>query len=315
MFDEVQELWRYRELLFSMVQRDLKIRYKNSFLGFLWSLLNPLVTVATMTVVFQFILGNTTPNLGAYIFAAYLPYMFFQLCLLDSSQTILLNIQLIKKIYFPREILPLASAISNFIHFLFGLLVLFLFLIVVYAAFPAPNGSRIWPFHSGIVLLPLLLIMSFCLATGFSFLISAANTFYEDVKYIVAVLLYLMFFLCPIMYFSEKVYYSDLNSAHAWFYRLYHLNPIATLCTAYRKAILDPQPVQVGEQVVKVLDKYEMVKGKNIPVFKDTIVPVLKPAIGMDWKYVAIAFVVSVAVLLIGYSTFNRVKWRFVERP
>src|SRR5579862_7329980 len=93
MREEVKELWRFRELLFSMVQRDLKIRYKNSFLGFLWSLLNPLVTVATMTVVFQLILDNSTPNLGAYIFAAYLPYMFFQLCLLDSSQTILVNIQ------------------------------------------------------------------------------------------------------------------------------------------------------------------------------------------------------------------------------
>ncbi|HTQ10792.1 MAG TPA: ABC transporter permease, partial [Fimbriimonadaceae bacterium] len=301
------ELWRFRELLFSMVQRDLKIRYKNSFLGFLWSLLNPLITVATMTVVFQLILDNHTPNLGAYIFAAYLPYMFFQLCLLDSSQSILLNIQLIKKIYFPREILPLAGAISNFIHFLLGILVLFAFLIVVYIFFPGAGGVRVWPFHSGIVILPLLLFMSFSLATGFSLLISAANTFYEDVKYIVAVLLYLMFFLCPIMYFSEKVYYSLFNSTHPWFYRLYNLNPIAALCTAYRKALLDPQPVQVGNLSDAsghlVLDA----KGQPIPLMKD--------AIGMDWKYVAIAFLFSVAILLIGYHVFNRLKWRFVERP
>ncbi len=298
MLAEVKELWRFRELLFSMVQRDLKIRYKNSFLGFLWSLLNPLVTVATMTVVFQFILDNKTPNLGAYIFAAYLPYMFFQLCLLDSSQTILVNIQLIKKIYFPREILPLASAISNFIHFLLGLLVLFLFLLVVYAFFPGANGLRIWPFHSGIVILPLLLFMSFCLATGFSFLISAANTFYEDVKYIAAVILYLMFFICPVMYFSEQVYWSHANQANHWFYRIYYMNPVATLCTAFRKAILDPQPVRVGQDVVD---------GK--------IVPHLYPPIGMDWKYVAIALVISVSVLLLGYHVFNRLKWRFVERP
>ena len=299
MREEAKELWRFRELLYSMVQRDLKIRYKNSFLGFLWSLLNPLVTVATMTVVFQIILGDSTPNLGAYIFAAYLPYMFFQLCLLDSSQTILVNIQLIKKIYFPREILPLASAISNFIHFLLGLAVLFLFFIVVYIGFPGPNGLRIWPFHSGILILPLLLFMSFSLATGFSFLISAANTFYEDVKYITAVILYLMFFICPVMYFSEKVYYSKFNQAHAWFYKLYYMNPIATLCTGYRKAILDPQPVHVGPDIV--------VNGKIVQVMSDPI--------GMDWKYIAIAFVFSIAVLLFGYSTFNRLKWRFVERP
>lgn len=307
MRSEIKELWKFRELLFSMVQRDLKIRYKNSFLGFVWSLLNPLVTVATMTVVFQLILDNHMPNLGAYIFAAYLPYMFFQLCLLDSSQTILVNIQLIKKIYFPREILPLASAISNFIHFVLGLLVLFAFLIVVYIFFPGPNGVRVWPFHSGILLLPLLLFMSFCLATGFSFLISAANTFYEDVKYIVAVVLYLMFFLCPVMYFSEKVYYSDFNSTHPWFYRVYHLNPIATLCTSYRKAILDPQQVQVGNLATP--------SGRVVLNAKGQVIPLMKDAIGMDWKYVAIAFVVSVAVLLIGYHVFNRLKWKFVERP
>jgi lipopolysaccharide transport system permease protein len=297
MLAEAKELWKFRELLYSMVQRDLKIRYKNSFLGFLWSLLNPLVTVATMTVVFQFILNNNTPNLGAYIFAAYLPYMFFQLCLLDSSQTILVNIQLIKKIYFPREILPLASAISNFIHFLLGLLVLFVFLIVVYIFFPGPNGLRVWPFHSGILLLPLLLFMSFCLATGLSFLISAANTFYEDVKYIVAVILYLMFFICPVMYFSEQVYYSPHNASH-WFYRMYYMNPVATLCTAYRKAILDPQPVKVSTHSPS---------GQTIDA--------MYPPIGMDWKYIAIAFVVSVSILLIGYRVFNRLKWKFVERP
>src|SRR5437762_12320126 len=103
MLSELKELWRFRELLFSMVQRELKIRYKNSFLGFLWSLLNPLLTVLVMTLVFKNVMQNQTPNLGAYILAAYLPYMFFQLCLMDSAQTIISNIQPKKKIYFPRE--------------------------------------------------------------------------------------------------------------------------------------------------------------------------------------------------------------------
>lgn len=284
MLSELKELWRFRELLFSMVQRDLKIRYKNSFLGFVWSLLNPLITVAVMTVVFQNIMDVKVPNQGAYIFAAYLPYMHFQLTLMDSSQQIISNLQLIKKIYFPREILPLASAISNFIHFAMGLLVLFAFLVVVYILHP-----QVWPFHSGILYLPLLLFMSFCLSAGFSLVISALNTFYEDVKYIVGVLLYLLLFLCPIMYFSEQVYWSSTNQANPMMYRLYNLNPIAVLCTAYRKAILDPQAVKV--------------RGVEYS------------PIGMDWKYVAIAFVVSIAVLLGGYAIFNRMKWRFVERP
>ncbi|HWA82348.1 MAG TPA: ABC transporter permease [Fimbriimonadaceae bacterium] len=289
MLAELKELWRFRELLFSMVQRDLKIRYKNSFLGFLWSLLNPLVTVGTMTLVFRNVMENNTANLGTYIFAAFLPYMFFQLAVMDSAQTIISNIQLIKKIYFPREILPLASAISNFIHFLMGLLVLIVFMLVVYVFFPGPEGQRVWPFHVGFFVLPLLLTISFCLTLGFAFLVSAANTFYEDVKYIAGVLLYLLMFICPIMYFSEQVYYSTTNQAHPIFYRLYYMNPVATLCTAYRKAILDPQPVKVNGT--------------------------LYDAIGMDWKYVIVALIFSVAILVIGYSTFNRLKWKFVERP
>lgn len=284
MLGEAKELWKFRELLFSMVQRDLKIRYKNSFLGFLWSLLNPLLTVSVMTFVFQTFIEVKVPNQGAYIFAAYLPFMYFQLTVMDSAQTVLSNLPLVKKIYFPREILPLASAISNFIHFLLGLVVLFVFMLVVYVIHPGD-----WPFHTGIVLLPVLLFMSFCLATGFALMVSALNTFYEDVKYIVGVLLYLLLFLCPIMYFSENVFYSKANEANHLVYRLYYMNPVATLCTAYRKSILDPQPVTVGG--------------------------VQYPPIGMDWKYIAIAFVVSIGVLLTGYGVFNRMKWRFVERP
>lgn len=289
MLAELRELWKFRELLFSMVQRDLKIRYKNSFLGFLWSLLNPLVTVTTMTIVFRLFMNNNTPNLGAYIFAAFLPYMFFQLAIMDSAQTILSNIQLIKKIYFPREILPLASAISNFIHFLMGLLVLFAFMIVVYIFFPGPSGERVWPFHTGMLNLPLLLLISFCLTLGVAFIVSAANTFYEDVKYIAAVLLYLLMFICPVMYFSEQVYYSHANQLNPLVYRLYYMNPVATLCTSYRKAILAPQPVKVGD--------------------------VSYAAIGMEWHYILVALAASIFFLVFGYWTFNRLKWKFVERP
>ncbi len=284
MLNELKELWKFRELLFSMVERDLRIRYKNSFFGFLWSLLNPLLTVVVMTFVFQTFMQNPTKNLSAYILAAYLPYMFFQLCLMDSAQTILGNVHLIKKIYFPREILPLAAVMSNFVHFALALVVFFVYLIGVYIVHPG-----IFPFHSGILLVPVLLVINFCLVTGLAFLISAANAFYEDVKYMVGVVLYLLFFLCPIMYFVEQVYHSTVNKDHAILYKIYNLNPIAELCTAYRKAILDPQPVYFEGQ--------------------------FHAPIGMDWKYLWITAGFSVLILFVGYGFFNRMKWRFVERP
>ncbi|MEZ5162709.1 MAG: ABC transporter permease [Fimbriimonadaceae bacterium] len=129
MRENLRELWKFRELLWAMVERELRIRYKNSFLGFFWSLLNPLVTVAVMTVVFKYLMQNSTPNFSAYVLAAYLPFLFFNMTLLDSAQSVLVSLPVVRKVYFPREILPLASIASNFIHFLLALLVfLFIFL-------------------------------------------------------------------------------------------------------------------------------------------------------------------------------------------
>lgn len=284
MLAELKELWKFRELLITMVQRDLKIRYKNSFLGFFWSLLNPLITVLVMTLVFKNFLRNGTPNLSAYVLAAYLPYMFFQLCLMDSSQTILSNIVIIRKIYFPREILPLASVISNFIHFLLALVVFFGYLLFIYIGDP-----KLSPFQWTVFYLPVLLLINLMLATGLSLIISALNTFYEDVKYIVSVSLYLLFFLCPIMYFSEVVYAKSMDHGSTLLYRVYHLNPVAMICTAYRKLMVAPQDVLDGDR------KY--------------------PALPLDWVLLGVAAVISFLVLIGGYAMFNRLKWKFVERP
>ncbi len=282
---ELRELWRFRELLASMVERELRIRYKNSFLGFLWSLLNPLIIVLVMTFVFRNFVGIQTPNLSAYILAAYLPYLFFQMSILDSSQSVLASVQLIKKIYFPREILPLASILSNFVHFLLALVVFFGYLIVIYLRDP-----RIPTIQPTVAYLPLVVLINFALAAGLGLILSALNTFYEDVKYIATILLYVLFFLCPIMYFSENVFaWSAASSDGGLRYTLYHLNPVAMLCTAYRKVLVAPQAVELNG-----------VRYDPLP---------------LDWGLLGICAAVSVCTLWYGYWLFNRMKWRFVERP
>jgi ABC-2 type transport system permease protein len=258
--------------------------------GFFWSLLNPLVTVLVMTLVFKYFQYNGTPNLGAYVLAAYLPYMFFQLCLLDSAQSVLNGLDLAKKIYFPREILPLTMIVSNLIHFVLALAVFFVYLLGVYIYDP-----KISPFQLTSLWLPVLLIVNIALVTGLGLIISALNTFYEDVKYIVSVMLYLLFFLTPIMYFSESVYYAPVTKDHPWVYTLYHLNPVATLSTSYKKLLLASQPVPMRNPITL---KYEIV-----------------PAIPMDWTMFGITAVMSFAILIFGYHLFNRLKWKFVERP
>jgi lipopolysaccharide transport system permease protein len=285
MVKDLKELWSYRELLYVMVQRELRIRYKNSALGIIWSFLNPLLQVLVMSFVFNTFARFEIPNYTVYMLAAYLPFIFFQSSILDSAQSILVQYGLIKKIYFPREILPLAAVISNFIHLLIGFVIFFGLLLIAYIRDP-----RVVPFQSGTIYLPLLLLISFFLATGFSFIIAALNTFYEDIKYIAQIGLYLLFYLCPIIYFAEQVANSPKNLDKGFLlYKLYNLNPLAVMSQAYRKALLAPVDIKIQGSMAK--------------------------AMPMPWKYIAVTGVGSIIVFAFGYWLFNRLKWKFVERP
>lgn len=287
MLGELKELWRFRELLISLVERELKIRYKNSVLGFFWSLVNPLVTVAVMTLVFKYFLGQSVSSYILYVLAAYLPYMFFQFALMDSSQSIIVALPMVRKVYFPREALPLAQILANFIHFLLSMLVFFVIAIAVWIRRPGE-----FPIQPTVIFLPFLMLAHLALATGLAFIVSALNTFYEDVKYLLAAGLYILFFLSPVMYFSENVFAAMRSKGQLGelLYNLYHLNPIATFCTAYKKILLAPTEVPI--------------QGST-----ETL------SLGMNWTHLGIAVITSFLILFAGYGLFNRMKWRFVERP
>ena len=289
MLAELRELWDFRELLYALVERDIRIRYKNSIFGFLWSFLNPLATTVVMTVVFGKLLDNHVNNFSAYVLAVYLPYLFFQQSVMDSAQSVLGSIQIVKKIYFPRELLPLSLVISNFIHLVLGYGVFFLLLLVTYIAHP-----QVIPFQWTTIYLPILLVISLVLATGMSFLISALNTFYEDVKYMVGVAFYLMFFLWPVMYFIEMVANSSVVRHRPWLFKLYNLNPVADLSVAYRKILVAPTKI-------------------SVPGYKPGTTMAVDP-MPLDWNWVAYSAIFSVVILIVGYSVFRKLKWRFVER-
>lgn len=288
MRDDLKELWRFRELLWAMVERELRIRYKNSFLGFFWSLINPLMTVVVMTIVFKTFLQNSTENYAPYVLSAYLPFMFFNLAVMDSAQSVIVSLPVVKKVYFPREILPLASVLANFIHYLLALAVFFIYLFAVWAAY----GFKVSPFTWRIGFLPVLLVVSLALTLGTSLIVSALNVFYEDIKYVMGVLLYLAFFMTPIMYFSENVWNatSKKGASYEWLYYLYHLNPVATLATTYKKTLVPPGRIDVGSGMV------------------------VDP-ISQNWAMFGVTVAISFGILIFGYWLFNRMKWRFVERP
>lgn len=282
MIKELRELYRYRYLLSQLVVRDIKVRYKNSVLGFLWSLANPLIQVATITIVIKYIMGLSVPNYSAYLLAGYLPWMFFQLALLDSAQVVLGHRDLLRKVYFPREVLPMSVVTANLVHYVLSLVVFFAYLLFYrYFLHGAPITAKV-------LLLPALMLVQCALVTGLAFFISCLNVFYEDIKYLLAVLLNVFFYLTPVMYPAEFVH-DKLVSIHPLLYKAYLLLPMNALTDAYRKTLL-PSVESLNIRGVRV---------ESLP---------------LDYGALGVVAVVCVLVAVAGYAFFNSRKWVFAER-
>lgn len=282
MADELKELFRYRYLLAQLVVRDIKVRYKNSLLGFFWSLANPLIQVATITIVIKYVMQMDIPNYSAYLLVAYLPWMFFQMALLDSSQVVLAHRDLLKKVYFPREVLPLSVVLANLVHYVLAMVVFFAYLLF-YRFFM--HGAPIAPTA---LWLPVLMALQTSLVIGLAFFISCLNVFYEDVKYLLTVLLNVFFYLTPVMYPAELVF-RKLDALHlSGLYNLYMLVPMNALTNAYRKTLLPP---------------FEALTIKGTPVASQPI----------DWGLVAGAGAICLLVAVAGYAFFNARKSVFAE--
>ena len=206
--------------------RDLKVRYKNSALGFLWSLLNPLAMMMVFTVVFTFMMpNNTIDKFPVFLLCALLPWNCFRDSVMGSITSIVGNSPLIKRTYFPREILPLSIALSNLVNFVLALVVLFAMLLLFRVRL------TVWA-----LLLPVVIFTQILLTLGLGFLLAAANVFYRDTAMIMDVVMLAWFFVTPIFYpinilpTHRVVFGLDLN-----IHRLtYILNPMASIISTYR---------------------------------------------------------------------------------
>ena len=225
MMGRITELFQYRELIRNLVVRDLKIRYKNSVLGVLWSLLNPLLMTLVFTVVFTLMLQSDIEDYPVFFMCGYLPWSFLQASLMGSTNSIVGNAHLIKKVYFPREVLPLSEVLSNLVNFLLALIVLF-GMILVFQVKLSP----------AVLLLPVLILAQVLFMLGISFFLATANVFYRDTEHILQVLMQAWFFLTPIFYpitilpESSQILGMTVN-IQLWARRL---NPMASLVASYR---------------------------------------------------------------------------------
>jgi lipopolysaccharide transport system permease protein len=220
------ELWQYRELLYNLTVRDLKVRYKNSVLGVAWSLLNPILMMLVFTLVYTVMLGQSNQrDYAAFVLCGLLPWNFFSASIMGGVGSVVNNGYLIKKVYFPRAVLPSSIMMSNLVNFLVAL--------PVYFALAWLLGVRFTPY---VLLLPLVVLVEMIFILGMSLLLSAVNVFYRDVQQIMEVIILAWFFLTPVIWdvsllpVSRVVLGVDVPVQRL----TYIFNPMASIIAAYR---------------------------------------------------------------------------------
>ena len=223
MIEALKEVWRRRELLWILVARNLKIRYKHSVLGFFWSLLGPLLLIliyATFAAILRFSAGR--PNYLQFLVIGIVVWQFLSMCLNDSLYAVMGNVNLVKKTAFPRIILPLAMVLANLANFLLTWIVLFLYLLVVRMSF------------QHLELLLVVLLVQFALCLGLAMGLSAINVFFRDTEHILGVGTLAWFFMTPIFY-PVSMQLEKLPAGAGW---LAFLNPMTGIVWAYRTLLM-----------------------------------------------------------------------------
>jgi len=212
---DIRDLYRYRALIWTLVIKELKLRYRGSVLGFFWSFLNPLLLMAVYALVFSVYMRIQMEHYAVFMFCGLLPWIWFSASLLEGVNSIVGRGDLITKAFFPPQILPMVTLLANLINFLLSLPILFLFL---WASHVVPT----WP----LVTLPLILVVQFLFTLGLVLALSAMNVHFRDLTHILGNVLTLWFFVCPIIY--------PLKQIPERFRFLVDLNPMALLTLMYQ---------------------------------------------------------------------------------
>jgi len=232
MWARLRELWSYRELIRNLVERDLKVRYKNSALGIAWSWLNPLLMMLVLTIVFTVMAAqNRQPAYHVSVLIGILAWNFFSASVIGATGSIVNNAHLIKKVYFPRAALPVAVVIANMINFMIALPVFF----ALAWLSGVPLTGQVWL----IIWLPVVLLVQVIFTVGIGLILSTVNVFYRDTQIIMEVVMLAWFFLTPIVYPIETVPQTATLLGAAFDLRrlVYIVNPMASIISSYRDVL------------------------------------------------------------------------------
>jgi ABC-2 type transport system permease protein len=272
-------VWRYRELLVSLVRKELKIKYKNSALGFIWSLLNPALYLVVFYIVFQIFLKAGLPYFPIFLLAGLLPWNLFGTALGAGTVSISSNASLVTKVWFPREILPLAAIGAGLVHFMLQTMVLLAALLVF----------RYEPAYGYLPLIPLALFTLVLLVVALSIGLAAINVYARDTQHLLELALLAWFWMTPIVYPYRQV--ADRVGS------LFLLNPITPIVITFQRALYN---------------RTESVTRSKAGVVTTHVLPA-----SANWLWYArnlgIVIAVSAVLLLGALAIFGRLEDNFAE--
>lgn len=217
--NKLEEIYNYREMIISMVRRDLRGKYKASVLGFLWTFINPLCQILVYTFVFQFIMRTGIEQFYVYLISGMIPWIFFSTAVGAGTTCVKNQSEMVKKIYFPREVLPISFVTSAFINMLFCFIMIFLVIIVSGRGFSA----------LALLYLPLVMMIEYIMALGFTMIVSGMTVYFRDMEHIVTVIMMAWIYLTPIMYTVDMV--PDALKG------VFYCNPMTPVVQAYQQIL------------------------------------------------------------------------------
>lgn len=219
MLERLKEIISYRDMVGSLVRRELRGKYKGSVLGFLWTFINPLCQIVVYTIVFSMIVRSDLDNFYVYVITGMIPWLFFDSSMRIGSGCIRYQGDMINKIYFPREVLPLACVTANFVNMILCFIIVFLVLFV----------SGVGVSLNALFALPFVMFIEYLMVLGFTLLISAVTVYFKDMEHIVTVMLMAWIYLTPILY--------SITSIPPQILWLFKLNPITYIIEAYHSIL------------------------------------------------------------------------------
>lgn len=275
----LREIWLSRELLIYLVRTEIKVKYKNSVLGLVWSMVAPAMTLAIYFFVFSILLDNKMPNFVIFLFAGLLIWNLFQLGLLTGTGVIVNNAGIVKKVSFPREILALAAVGSACVFFFFQSIVMVIFMVIL----RTPPDVAYFP------LMIVALIAGVIFASGLAILLSSINVYLRDTQHLIEVILTAWFWACPIVY-SYQTVEAKLGPRHlTW---IYLMNPMTPLVLAFQRCLYNKPSYTLNGVTTAVLPQH-----------------------GYLWYSVLVGIVLVMAVILflVGLAVFGRLEGNFAE--